>query len=544
MFKSYVIAMNRISAVDLFAGAGGTSTGLAQACQKLGKTPSLTAINHWEKAIETHAENHPWATHINADLGRLNPMEVIPSKKVDILVASPECTFFSRARGGKPILDQKRTPAFHVIKWLETLDVDSFLVENVPEFEHWGPLNKKLRPIKKRKGETFKAWIRKIKSLGYNVDYRVLNSADYGDATSRRRLFIIGKKGQPLTWPEPVRSKTGGEGKKKWRGAKEVIDWSITGESIFTRKKPLCRNTINRIIEGLNKFCTDDIRPFLVLMEHSGVNAAGHGTKSVEEPFPTITNARGGAMGLVNFVLPNEGIYRGNTAKSVDEPIMTVTQRGAGSLVEAEVKPAEPFIIPKESGPARSVKRPFGAITTRGGGALVEPFIIPNFGRRKNQKPRIHRIDKPLPSPTSRGAGNLVQAFILSQDGRAVPRSVNEPMNTILTAGAHQLVDYLITYYKHGNSTSVEEPMPTPTTHDRIGLVQPMIDGKVLDIRFRMLTPKELAGAMGFPDDYVFKGTRTEIVKQIGNAVAVNMAQALCMALLGKPSRQSKILVN
>lgn len=526
---------NQITAVDLFAGAGGTSTGLSLACKRLAKTPALTAINHWEKAIETHAQNHPWAKHINADLEDLNPTEIIKSGKVDILVASPECTFFSRARGGKPILDQKRTPAWHILKWLEVLDVDSLLVENVPEFQHWGPLNKQLRPIKKRKGETFNAWIRKIKNLGYNVDYRVLNSADYGDATTRRRLFVIAKKGnQPLCWPEASRSKTG-MGNKKWRGAKEVIDWSLTGESIFTRKKPLCPNTIKRIIEGLNKFCTDDLKPFLIMMENG---PHYNHTRSIEDPLPTITTAKGGSMGVVNFLLPNEGIYRGNTPKSTDDPMPTITQRGGGSLIRT-------FIIPKETGKSKGIEEPIGAITTRGGGSLVETFIIPNFGRKKNQKPRIHKVSDPLPTVTSRGAGNLIQAFILSQDGRGAARSVEEPMPTILTAGAHQIIQpFLSTYYKNGSTTSVEDPTPTITTHDRIGLVQPIINGQMLDIRFRMLTPKELAAAMGFPNSYVFKGNRTEIVKQIGNAVAVNMAKALCMSLLNKDTGNQRRLMR
>ena len=233
----------QITAADLFAGAGGTSTGLAQACRELGKMPSLTAVNHWPKAIETHAFNHPWATHICEDLASVDPRKAIPSGHLDILVASPECVYFSRARGGKPINDQRRTPAFHILKWLSALDVDSVLVENVQEFVDWGPLDDRThKPIKAKRGQTFKAWIRAIRRLGYNVDYRVLNAADYGDATTRRRLFVLARKGKPIIWPEPTRSKTGGLRTRKWKGAKEVIDWSLPGESIFTRKKPLCPN--------------------------------------------------------------------------------------------------------------------------------------------------------------------------------------------------------------------------------------------------------------------------------------------------------------
>jgi len=515
--------MFHISAVDLFAGAGGTSTGLTLACKELAKDPSLTAVNHWPRAIETHAFNHPWATHICADLASLNPSEVIPSGKLDILVASPECTFFSRARGGKPVIDQKRTPAWYVLKWLEALDVNSLLIENVPEFQNWGPLDAQLRPLKEKKGEIFRAWLQGIKSLGYNVDYRVLNSADYGDATSRRRLFVIAKKNdQRIVWPEPSRSKTGKEeGTKKWRGAKEVIDWTLPGESIFTRKKPLCPNTIKRIMEGLQRFCTDDTKPFLVLMEHGG------NTASVDSPLPTITTARGGAMGVASsFIIPKES---GGT-KSVECPLPPITTKGGGSLVNT-------FILPTEGvyrgNTPKPVEEPVGAITQRGGGSLVNAFIIPNFGKRSEQGPRLHEVTNPLPTVTSRGAGNLIQAFILSQCSNGAPRSTEEPMPTILTSGKHQVVQsFLTTYYKHGGVSSVDSPAPTITTKDRIGLVQPVINGYTLDIRFRMLTPRELAGAMGFPESYVFKGNRTEVVKQIGNAVAVNMAKALCTSLL------------
>lgn len=526
--------MKQVAAVDLFAGAGGTSTGLALACKEMGKRPSLIAINHWPRAIETHKLNHPWALHICEDMRDVDPRKAVPSGHLDILVASPECVYFSRARGGKPINDQRRTPAFHILKWLGAIDVDSVLVENVMEWIYWGPLDDRThKPIKEKRSQTFKAWIRAVRRLGYNVDYRVLNAADYGDATTRRRLFVMARKGKPIIWPEPTRSKTGGLRTKKWKGAKEVIDWSLPGESIFTRKKPLCANTIKRIMEGLEKFDTDGhLRPFLILMENG--SSKKH-IQSIEEPFPTITaNTHGGTMAvttpfLVTTEHGTEGRW-GRPVKSVDDPLPTISTTGGFGIVE-------PFILPPEGiyrgNTPKSVDQPLGTVTQRGAGSLVEPFIIPNFGRKKNQKPRIHNINDPLPTVTGKGAGNLVQAFILSQDGRAIPRSTEEPLNTILGAGAHQIIQsFLTTYYKHGGASSVESPVPSVTTHDKIALVQPVINGYALDIRFRMLTPKELAGAMSFPEDYVFTGTRTEVVKQIGNAVAVKMAKALCMSLL------------
>jgi DNA (cytosine-5)-methyltransferase 1 len=185
-----------VHAVDLFAGAGGTSTGLALACKDLGREVELTAINHWQKAIDTHSANHPWAKHICQSVESVNPREVVPEGHLQILVASPECQHFSRAAGGRPKLDQRRASAWQVLRWLELLEVDSLLVENVVEFADWGPLDARGHPLRSKKGETFKAWVSAIRSLNYNADHRILNAADYGSPTSRKRLFVAARKGK------------------------------------------------------------------------------------------------------------------------------------------------------------------------------------------------------------------------------------------------------------------------------------------------------------------------------------------------------------
>ncbi len=208
-----------IHAVDLFAGAGGTSTGLALACRELGKNIDLVAINHWKTAIDSHSANHPWAKHICANVESLDPREVVPRRHLNILVASPECTGYSRAAGGRPKNDQKRASAWHILRWLELLKVDALLVENVIEFTTWGPLNSRGFQIKSRKGEIYQAWLRAIRSFGYNVDTKLLNAADFGAPTSRSRLFIAARKGNvAINWPEPTHSKVG-DGKRKWRPA-------------------------------------------------------------------------------------------------------------------------------------------------------------------------------------------------------------------------------------------------------------------------------------------------------------------------------------
>ena len=571
-----------IHATDLFAGAGGTSTGLALACRDLGADVDLLAINHWKIAVETHSKNHPWARHLLTRVEAVDPREAVPGGRLQILVSSPECRHFSTARGGRPVSDQLRASAWHILRWLELLEVDSLLVENVPEFEGWGPVGRRDRPIHKQKGETFRAWLQAIRSLGYNVDHRVLNAADYGDATSRRRLFVVARKGRKaIAWPRPLYSRRGKTpGTKPWRAAREIIDWSLKGRSIFERERPLAPRTIARIMEGLRRFGGDEIRPFLVLMEHGG------GVRSIDRPLPTVTTAHGGSMGVAEpFTI---GVCGRNLAPlPVGDPLPTLTHRSTRWLIEHEVQPftvttdrpktnrslprsteepiatvvannerialAEPFILSQPSGgaprgvgapvptipadgahaladaafvppplgiranggkanPPRSSDDPLQTITSRGGGHVVEPFIVPNCGERDGQTPRTHPVSEPLPAVTSHGAGGLVEPF-------------------------------LTTYYRTGGVSSVEEPTPVVTTKDRIALVQPVINGRALDIRFRMLEPRELAAAMGFPKDYAFTGNRTDVVRQIGNAVAVQTARWLCLSLLGGTPAQPTLAV-
>jgi len=176
--------------VDMFCGAGGESTGIMQAAQEQDMDVSLFAINHWEKAIDTHSANYPMAEHLCQSVEHIDPVKVIPGQKLDLLWASPECTHHSNARGGRPRSEQGRASAWLILKWLSELYVERVIVENVPEFLSWGPLDTAGKPIKPQKGKTFKAFAASIRSMGYTVDWRVLCAADYGDPTTRKRLFI------------------------------------------------------------------------------------------------------------------------------------------------------------------------------------------------------------------------------------------------------------------------------------------------------------------------------------------------------------------
>lgn len=587
--------MRRVSAADLFAGAGGTSTGLSQACKGLGRTLDLVAVNHWALAIEAHKKNHPDARHICASLEGLNPRELVKGGRLNILVASPECTDHSSARGGRPMNDQSRSSAWLILKWLQELYVDNLLIENVAEFQFWGPLGADGRPLKSKRGVLFQQFLASLRALGYNVEWRILNAANYGDPTTRERLFIIGRRGRnrQISWPEATHAQVGKthglfDTRKPWRAAREIIDWSSPGTSIFARKRPLATNTLKRILAGMQKFKWPE--PFIVVLrQHMAA-------RSLDEPLPTVT-AGGTHMGLCEpFVLQQQS---GGAPRSVGQPLPTVATGGAISLVE-------PFILPQfGEAVARDIDRPLGTLTTTSRGVgVVQPFIVPFFGEADGQAPRSHSLEDPLPAVTSHGAGAVVEPFIVTAShgegtGRRC-RSITEPLPTITTTRDHAVVEPFVTRFDQqsgsgGRARSIDSPLPTVTTKNGLAVVEPFVvemrNGKtansiedplstvttlgahhgiaqpfidkfygtgtpadvdepldtvtakerfglceagqtIYDIRFRMLKPRELARAQGFPDSYEFIGGNAAITKMVGNAVPVNLAEALCRELI------------
>lgn len=397
----------KIAAADLFCGAGGTSTGMGRACRDLGIELDLLAVNHWPVAIETHSRNHPAARHLCESLDGVNPRQVIPSGRLHLLVASPECTHHSRARGGKPKNDQSRASAWHVPRWLEALDVKSLIVENVVEFMEWGPLGSNGKPLKSRKGETFKAWIGAIESLGYRVEYKTLCAADYGDPTTRERLFVLARKGRgAIEWPEPTHGKhsTLLRDVKPWRAAREVIDWQLPGQSIFNRKRPLSPNTLRRIVEGLRRFGGKTLEPFLMHLTHGGR------VHDVARPFPTITGAHRGELAVVEPFLLSQA--SGGAPRRVSEPMPTVCGDGATALVSAS------FIVSAggpEVGP-RSVDQPLNTTLTRDHMAIVQPFLTKYYGTAL-----ANSVDEPLDTITTRDRFGLCTPLVVrTTDGQLV----------------------------------------------------------------------------------------------------------------------------
>ena len=455
-----------IHAADLFCGAGGTSTGLARAADGAGRKLQLVAVNHWDTAVETHAKNHPDADHRCASLDSLDPRQVVGRRRLDLLIASPECTHHSIARGGRPVNDQSRASGWHVVHWAEQLRPRAILVENVKEFRSWGPIGSNGRPLKSRRGETYRAWVAALKSLGYRVEERLLRAADYGDPTTRERLFVVAVRGRiPFSWPAPTHARDGEAdlfgSRLPWRAAREIIDWDDRGRSIFGRTRPLADATLRRIAEGLRRFGGGAAEPFLMMLTHGG------------------------------------------RLRSIDEPVPTVTAANRGEL------------------------------------AVVQPFIVPRYGERPGQRPRTRAIDAPAPTIPATNQHALVEPLLVRYQGNRPcdmrrGQRVDWPLGTLDTSNRYGIVrPFLVRYQGTGGAESVADPVSTVTTRDRHGLVEPT---EKLDILFRMLQPRELARAQGFPDTYEFAGNRGDVVRQIGNAVPVNLATALCGSLLARAS--------
>ena len=316
---------------DLFCGAGGSSTGAQKAIADIDGTMDLVAINHWPTAVATHSANHPTARHIVEDVSLVDPEAVVEEGRLDLLMASPECTFYSRARGSKPIHDQGRMNPWAIHNWLTKLDVNCVLIENVPEFVNWGPLDANGRPNKQHRGEHFQAWFLTFHALGYQAEWRMLNAADYGDATSRTRFFLMARKdGKPVVWPEPSHAKgdTGMfPGRLPWRGAREIIDWSNPGRSLLDdpkyQKNPLSEKTRRRIARGLERF-GGPLAPLYVRLLDLPSDAPIPQPKSRSELNQTFILNRGGENGSVR-------------AHSLDNPMPTAPTRGAGYLIEPAV---------------------------------------------------------------------------------------------------------------------------------------------------------------------------------------------------------------
>lgn len=576
--------------IDLFAGGGGASEGIRMA---LGRDPDY-AVNHDILAVAMHKANHPGTVHFRQDVWEVSPRQVTRGRDVAVLWASPDCTHFSKAKGGAPRRDQKRRDlAWVVEKWAREARPRLIFLENVEEFRTWGPLDREGRPIEAAKGETFRAWVRSLRRLGYAVQFRELRACDFGAPTIRKRLFMVARcDGLPIVWPEP----THGDPKSAavlsgkllpWRTAAECIDWSIPCPSIFERKRPLAENTLRRIAEGIRRYVLGKAEPFIVNLTH-GVRLEDTG-----KPFMTITGAHRGEKALVSPVLVGAGgpAYSGKPVDA-DKPFGTLLGENHQALVTAFLAGCGGRA--GQSRP-RGADEPFQTITAKGDSCLVAPYLVPRYGERPGQAPRCRSVEDPLPTVvTTDNGGSLVAASIQKMNSGCVGSELSEPLHTV-TAGGHakrastgtthalltshlvklrgtckagQPVDepmatvtagglhlgevraFLVKYYGQGVGQSVNDPAATVTTKDRMGLVTVMVQGQpyvIADIGMRMLQPRELYRAQGFPDSYIIdlehEGralSKSDQVRLCGNSVCPPMAAALVRANYAEAVREER----
>lgn len=480
--------------VDNFAGGGGASTGIEIAT---GYSVDI-AINHDPEAIKMHKTNHPRTKHYCESVWDVNPKEVCNGHPVALAWFSSDCKHFSKAKGGKPKDKNIRGLAWVALRWAALVRPRAIMLENVEEFKTWGPLNRNHRPIKKKKGMTYKKFIMQLENLGYKVETRELIAADYGAPTMRKRFFLIARcDGQTIIWPEPTHapadSKEVKSGQlKPYVGAYTQIDFSLPCPSIFDtseeikRKygiravRPLAPKTMERIARGLKKFVIDNAEPFIVQVNHSGAKS--------------------------------------DYCNSMDEPLRVITSKHGFGVVEPYLVRAAPFM----------------------GTNTVTSFLHKYYDG--NYKGAGANIKNPLPTVTSWDHNSVCAVTLIQMNNNCDGRDVKQPIPTITAGNGHfaEVRAFLIKYYGKGTGQDIKDPLDTITAQDRFGLVT--INGtgyQIVDIGLRMLEPKELYGCQGFPDDYIIdmdyqrkKYPRSEQVRRCGNAVCPPIPAALVRANL------------
>ncbi len=530
--------------VSLFCGAGGESAGKELAFRELGiDTTSWAshAINHWDLAVATHGANFPGIHVHQEDLTQVSAA-TYGIRHIDLLWASPSCVHHSRARGGKPCEDQQRSHADEVVeRWLKVAAVDVLLVENVPEFAEWGPLDAAGQPVKARKGEFFRRFLGKLKGLGYHFEWRILCAADYGDPTTRRRFFLQAVKSGPIVWPEPTHRDPRKDADLftghllTWRTAAECIDWSIPCPSIFDRRKPLAEATLRRIAAGIVRYVLEAKRPFLVNLSHGGR------LEGLDEPMHTLTaGPKGGDRAIVVPSLVGVGGRAGQSRpRGLDEPFATCTAKADGAIVAA-------FLAKHYGGVVgQHPERPLGTVTAVDHHSLVAATLIQSgYGERDGQAPRALDIGQPLGTVVAQGVKQaLVAVNLMTNTSGHAPTGADAPLPA-LTTGNHQalVASFLTKYHQTGGQwQDLASPLHAVTTKDEFGLVTVQIDGEtyiLTDIGLRMLQPHELAAAMGFPAGFKwvnasgFQLTKAQQVKMIGNACPVHTVCELIKAVV------------
>ena len=620
-----VIGMPDELIVDSFAGGGGASTGIELATGR----PVDIAINHDPDAILMHKTNHPRTEHIQASVWDVDPVEVCAGRPVGLLWASPDCKHFSKAKGGKPVDKHIRGLAWIVLRWAGTVRPRVIILENVEEFQTWGPVRRG-HPVKSKAGQTFHKWLSQLQALGYAVEWRELVAADYGAPTTRKRFFLVARcDGAPIVWPEPTHAPAGSrdvlEGRKKpWRSAAEIIDWSLPCPSIFdtreqirekyglSAQRPLRPNTMRRVIRGVDKFAIKNPEPFLVVVNHAG-DFRG---QDAAAPLQTVTAKHG--YGVASPVMAPLTMHNNEnaTGTGITEPVNTITSSGAGGH-QMVITPTLAAIGQTGGGErGRKITEPTHTQVSKAEECMVAPALIQHH-TEQTERVRGQGVADPLMTIDASNryglaAASLVKYYGSDQHGQ----NIGDPLHTVTAKDREAVLAANMAKFYGGNysgeGSKMSDPLHTVTAVDHnaltathmvkmkgtnlggpmsepvqtitaggghFGVVTTVVaraepgaelghwpkirgllnihcgyalaDDEVLllelggawyfiaDIGLRMLIPRELYCANGFPDDYIidrdYTGREYPKFKQTarcGNAVPPPFAEALVCANL------------
>ena len=572
--------------VDNFAGGGGASTGIELAAGR----PVAIAINHDPDAILLHKTNHPYTEHLQASVWDVDPVAVCKGRPVGLAWFSPDCKHFSKAKGAALVDRNIRGLAWIVLRWAALVHPRVIMLENVEEFQTWGPVRKG-KPVKKKAGQTFRQWKSQLEDLGYAIEHRELVAADYGAPTTRKRFVLVARcDGQPIVWPEPTHGPRDSEavksGKlKPWRSAAEIIDWSMPGYSIFASRqeikerygakvqRPLKPNTLRRIIRGVDKFTIKSGNPFIVECNHGG---DGH-IRDVEEPVNTITGKYTGGVAepvMVPYTFSNTG---GSVGASAADPVHTI--RTAGGQILSAANLIQYHTEQSEKVRGQDMGEPIMTVDAANRYGLVSANLVEYYG---NGNPLD--ITEPLHTVTTKDREAVVCAHIDKYFGGGYSgcgNGIEEPLSTVTVEPRHALIAaHAVKFKGQELGTCMDEPLPTVTarsgggsfasccailakvnSRENLGnwpkvrellneycsyelaedeIILLIIRGiayYIADITLRMLMPRELYNAQGFPLDYViekdYMGNEYKKDKQVarcGNAVCPPLAEAMVRA--------------
>lgn len=571
----------RLVIVDLFCGAGGFSTGMVMGLvehyadvisaemnipetniaydnpavhQWLNQNIRMIGVNHWELAVKTFKSNHPWATVHNSRVGDLHPPDAVDGWDVDILLGGPSCVPYSKAKAGPAADDQRRFSPFHIHNWVQLLRPTQFMIENVEGFKKLGGWDDDGSMI--RDGSVFRSWKQTFEAFGYSVAHDTLYAHHYGDAQSRKRLFVVGRRHYQPEFPDRTHSADGTIPETKpYRTAAEIIEWSDTGESLWGRSRPLVNNTNQRIAQGLREYGPDELNGFadvLSQLSKADVTALQEDTVSVTDVHTAVKERNEPFLvDGITLIEPAEDLTLAQMRDRVaDDTVQT------DSISERQYLWAPQVMSGAGGGTAQPRhENQVPTIRTTGQAHAFEhvPFVLPRNGwaRGLNSNTTYDPDEQPAHTITAKNHdGRQFNCYLTplysERDGQQPrTRSVDRPIMTIPASKSPALITqpYLVKYYGTGTTTPIDDPMPTITTKGSLALVVPEMYPFGLEIRYRMIKPSEAARAQGFPESYTFPtDSKTKQRELIGNAVPTHLGKQLSLALLDRgatPTLQS-----